>query len=76
MVQKSAKTFYEIRVRGILGDALLNTFPALDGVKQGGDTVLSGELPDQAALHGVITQIESFGLELIAVQQVPANHAP
>jgi hypothetical protein len=35
--------------------------------------VLSGELPDQAALHGVLSQIESLGLELLSVQQVPTS---
>jgi len=32
--------------------------------------VLSGYLPDQAALHGVLAQIESLGLELLAVRRV------
>jgi hypothetical protein len=31
---------------------------------------LTGELPDQAALHGVLSQIEALGLELIALNQV------
>jgi hypothetical protein len=70
MVKSLAIPFYEIRVRGVLGAALLNAFPALTGTAEGADTVLSGELPDQAALHGVLSQVESLGLELLAVQQV------
>jgi hypothetical protein len=31
------------------------------------ETVLAGALPDQAALHGVLGQIEALGLELLGV---------
>ena len=47
-------------------------FPDLDAQTCGGDTLLSGSLPDQSALHGVLAQIESLGLELIEVRQLPA----
>jgi hypothetical protein len=67
---KQSVAFYEIRIRGVLGDAFLHSFPTLSGTKNGADTVLSGDLPDQAALYGVISQIESLGLELLGVRQV------
>jgi hypothetical protein len=70
MVNPATRPVYEIRVRGVLGGALLGAFPGLKGVVQDGDTVLTGELADQAALHGVLYQIESLGLELIALRQV------
>ncbi len=73
MVKNPAIPFYEIRVRGQLEGSLLHAFPALHANRRGTDTVLCGELPDQAALYGVLTQIESLGLELVAVQQVTAN---
>jgi hypothetical protein len=50
---------------------LLAAFPSLTGHSEAGDTVLSGVLADQSSLHGVLTQIESLGLELISVHQVP-----
>ena len=56
---------HEIRVRGRLGDALLGAFPGLNAQAHGAETVLTGELPDQAALHGVLAQIEALGLELL-----------
>jgi hypothetical protein len=65
----AASVQYEIRVRGVLSEALLGAFPSLDAEVQGGDTVLSGTLPDQAALYGVPTQIEALGLELIEVRR-------
>jgi hypothetical protein len=36
-----------------------------------GDTVLSGTIADQAALYGVLAQLEALGLELIEVRRVP-----
>ncbi|HEY2656033.1 MAG TPA: hypothetical protein VGI55_09605 [Solirubrobacteraceae bacterium] len=60
---------YEIRVRGHLSETLLAAFPALRGEAQGSDTVLSGELPDQAALYGVLAQIEALGLELLEIRR-------
>ena len=50
MVNPAARPVYEIRIRGVLGGTFLGAFPALRGVAQGGDTVFTGELADQAAL--------------------------
>jgi hypothetical protein len=60
---------YEIRIRGVLGDRLLAAFPDLVAVAEDGDTLLTGRLPDQSALHGVLGQIESLGLELVEVRR-------
>lgn len=60
---------YEIRVRGRLGPVLQSAFPGLQASADGDDTVLSGVLDDQAALYGVLGQVESLGLELIDVRR-------
>ena len=39
----------------------------------GPDTVLIGALPDQAALHGVLAEIEALGLELLEVRRQPSQ---
>ena len=62
---------YEIQVGGRLGDTILSAFPALQVRTVGKDTVLSGVLADQAALYGVLAQIEALGLELIEVRRLP-----
>jgi len=67
---------YEIRITGALSDSLLGAFPDLDAERCGRETVLVGELPDQAALHGVIVQIEALGLELLEVRRRPESLEP
>jgi hypothetical protein len=65
-------TNYEITVRGRLGPALMEAFDGLTVSVEPTDTVISGQIPDQAALHGVLELIESLGLELIDVRRVDA----
>jgi len=69
----SGSALYEIRVRGHLGQTMRAAFPELRVRVEGGDTVLSGALPDQAAVYGVLAAIESLGLELVAVRRVAAG---
>jgi hypothetical protein len=63
---------YEIHVRGTLGETLVTAFPALAVESHGSTTVLHGVLPDQAALYGVLGQIEALGLELLEVRRSQA----
>lgn len=64
--------FYQIRVNGHLDDTWAEWFEGLtitnhdDGV-----SLLSGRLPDQAALHGILNRISSLGLKLISVNEMP-----
>jgi hypothetical protein len=62
-------TYYEIHVRGMLGDTLLVAFPEFHPRAHGTDTILVGALPDQAALHGALERVESLGLELLEVRR-------
>jgi hypothetical protein len=64
---------YEIRVRGHLGATLRRAFPGLQSETQGNDTLLRGAIADQAALHGVLAQVEALGLELIEVRRHPLH---
>jgi hypothetical protein len=51
--------------------AIRSAFPALQARASGGDTVLTGPLPDRAALQGVLAEIEALGLELLEVRRLP-----
>ena len=62
---------YEIRVRGHLGETMRFAFPGLRAQPRGEDTALTGTLPDQAALFGVLAEIEALGLELLEVRRLP-----
>jgi hypothetical protein len=64
---------YQIRVRGRLGRTIRAAFPALRAEQHGEDTLLVGVLADQAALHGVLTQIEALRLELVEVRRLPGE---
>ena len=61
---------YEIRIRGHLGATMRRAFPALHAQTQGQDTLLRGAVADQAALHGVLAEIETLGLELLEVRRL------
>jgi hypothetical protein len=40
----------------------------LTASRSGRDTLLTGSIPDQSALYGVIHQLEALGLQLLDVQ--------
>lgn len=64
--------FYEIKVKGHLDDTLASWFEDLTVSNQeDGFTVLSGSLPDQAALQGVLKRVSNLGLTLVSVNTVP-----
>jgi hypothetical protein len=55
------------------GSAHLAAFPSWSAEICASDTVLWGPIRDRAALHGVLAQVESFGLELIELRRLPAR---
>jgi hypothetical protein len=64
---------YEIRVRGHLGEMLIGAFPGLQVHAESGVTVLKGYVPDQAALYGVLAELEDLGLELLEVRAIDVD---
>jgi hypothetical protein len=66
---------YEIRVRGHLGTRMRRAFPALNARPQGEDTLLTGRLPDQAAVYGVIARLEALGLDLLELRRLTTDEA-
>jgi hypothetical protein len=69
MDQQAKASQYEIHIGGLLSERLLAAFPELHARALGRVTVLVGDLSDQAALHGVLSRIESLGLELLEVRR-------
>ena len=66
---------YEIRVRGPIGPTMMQAFPTLAAATCGHDTLLTGSLPDQCALYGVIHQLEALGLQLLEIRRPPTGSA-
>jgi hypothetical protein len=64
-----AKVF-EIHVRGAVPPDTLEDFEYLDAVVIPAETVLTGEVPDQSALYGVLMRLQALGLELVEVRRV------
>jgi hypothetical protein len=68
---------YEIRFRGHLDSARAHTFNGLEMIQDpAGETVLTGEIIDQAALHGVLNRIRDLGLPLLSVNRLSQDQAP
>jgi wyosine [tRNA(Phe)-imidazoG37] synthetase (radical SAM superfamily) len=64
-------TFYEIRIKGHIGDSWSSWFEGLSlHHEENGQTVLRGAIVDQAALHGVLMRIRDLGLPLVSVNRV------
>lgn len=66
---------YEIRVRGRVGEKVAARFAGFDLEVEPVETVLRGPVQDQSALHGILEQIESLGLELVEVRRVDDSRA-
>jgi hypothetical protein len=64
---------YEIRIKGRLSDSALAAFEGLTATVQPVETVLHGPVQDQSSLHDLLDRIQSLGLELIEIRQLPAT---
>ena len=60
---------YEIRVRGLPGTTKPAVFTGLQERADGTGIVLTGPLPDQEALPGVLAHIEALGFELLELRR-------
>jgi len=59
--------------QGRLSDALLAAFEGLTTTVQPVATVLYGPVQDRAALYRLLDRIQSLGLELVEIRQLPAS---
>ena len=67
---------YEIRVKGHLDDRWVNWFGGLTiTLEESGDTLLTGQVVDQAALHGLLKRVRDLGMPLISVIRLEPGHA-
>ncbi len=71
-----APRIYQIRLEGHLGHQWTDWFDGLAIILEGsGDTLLTGPVVDQAALHGLLKKVRDLGLPLVSVSQLPADQS-
>lgn len=69
---------YQIRIKGHLGQQWTDWFEGLTiTLEDNGDTLITGVLVDQAALHGILKMVRDLGMPLLSVNIVgpgPQDH--
>ena len=67
---------YEIRIKGHLAERWAHWFEGLTITREeNGDTLLTGPVVDQAALHGLLKKVRDLGLPLISVISLESGRA-
>jgi hypothetical protein len=65
---------YQIRIKGHLGHQWTEWFEGLTIThEEDGDTLLTGSVIDQAALHGLLKKVRDLGMPLLSVDSVTPN---
>src|SRR6266481_9173245 len=69
-------TVYQIRVKGHLGRQWADWFGGLAiTLEDNGETLLTGSVVDQAALHGLLRKVRDLGVPLLSVNRVKPDEA-
>lgn len=65
---------YTFKIKGHLGQQWLNWFEGLTvTLEEDGNSLLSGPVVDQSALHGILKKIRDLGMPLLSVNSTDAN---
>jgi hypothetical protein len=69
-------TVYQIRIKGHLGRMWTDWFEGLTlTLEDNGETLLTGAVVDQAALHGLLRKVRDLGMPLLSVVCVKPDQA-
>ena len=67
-------TIYQIRIKGHLSQEWTDWFVGLAiTLEENGDTLLTGPVVDQPALHGLLKKVRDLGMALLAVNRVESG---
>ena len=65
---------YQIRIKGYLSRDWTGWFEGLTiTLEEGGDTLLTGPVIDQAALHGLLKKVRDLGMPLVSVSPIESG---
>jgi len=65
--------YYEIKIKGHLDQSWSDWFAGMELTHlEGDETLLSGPVVDQAALHGLLKKVRDLGMPLVSVS--PLEH--
>jgi hypothetical protein len=70
MNQNKTPEIYQIRIKGRLDQSWSSWFDNMALTFEKGETSITGAVPDQAALHGLLAKVRDLGLTLIDVRRV------
>lgn len=60
---------YKIRVKGLLRNQWVTWFEGVSIEPEGSFTIITADVPDQSALHGLIEKVRDIGLPLISIKR-------
>jgi hypothetical protein len=69
-------TAYQIRISGELDSSWAAWFDGLAITPDDGDTLITGPVADQAALHGLLRRVRDLGLTLVSVTPMERSDRP
>ncbi len=72
--ESERQQIYQITVKGVLDNKWSAWFDGMQVAPQpNGETILTGSVADQAALHGLLQKIRDMGLPLLSVGPVESE---
>ena len=69
----SQPVVYQIRVKGVLDPCWAGWFEGLTITEQEDETIITGPVSDQAALHGLLSKIRDLGLPLVSINRLASD---
>jgi len=68
--------WYEIRIQGHLSPDWVEWFEGMKIRQEEGQTILTGRIVDQAALHGLLARVRNLNLTLLSINPACTSEPP